>query len=93
MSNCNFTAVCDVDGGTYVSQFEGNDPEQIARQWASMLKSERPIPGSSTQIANSLIHELDDDLLLTPLTGLKTVWQTGAQVGRAFYTATFGLSA
>ena len=84
-----YTVVSDFRGGTYVSQFEGSDPEDIARQWAAMMRSERPVPKSSTHIANSLIRDLDNGQLPTPLAGLTRVWQSGAQVSRAFYTATF----
>jgi hypothetical protein len=84
-----FTVVCDFVGGTYVSQLEGGDPVDIARKWASTLRSEKFIPKSSVYIANSLIRDLDSGYLPTPLDGLANVWQSGAWVGRGFYTATF----
>ena len=84
-----YTVVSDFDGGTYVAQFEGSDPEDVARQWASMIRAKRPIPRSFAHIANSLIRDLDNGLPSTPLAGLARVWQSGAQVGRAYYTATF----
>ena len=34
-----YTVVSDFAGGTYVSQFEGSDPEDIARQWAATLRT------------------------------------------------------
>ena len=89
MANHLFTVVSDFDGGTYVSQLEGSDPVAIARQWAAKLRSERFIPKSSGYIAKSLIRDLDSGDLPTPLDGLKNVWQSGAWVGHAFYTATF----
>ena len=84
-----YAVVSDFDGGTYVSQFEGSDPEDIARQWAATLRSEKFIPKSSAYIAKSLIRDLDEGLLPVPLDGLKNVWQSGGWVGRAYYTATF----
>lgn len=87
------TVVSDFDGGTYVSQFEGSDPEDIARKWAAKLRSEKFIPKSSAYIANNLIRELDRGFPPTPLDGLKNVWQSGSWVGRAYYSATFVKSA
>ena len=84
-----FTVVCDYAGGTYVSQFEGTDPVQVARQWIAMLRSEKPIPRSSGRIANSLNRDLDNGLLPVALDGLENVWQSGDLVARYYYTATF----
>ena len=84
-----FTVICDFNGGTYVSQFEGDNPERIARQWAPMMQSERPIPRSSTHIAKNLIRDLHDGFLPSPLDGLTNVWQSGTKVGRDYFTVTF----
>ena len=84
-----YTVVSDYDGGTYVSQFNGSTPEDVARKWAAMLQIERPIPQSSTYIAKSLLRDLGNGFPPAPLNGLDRVWQSGAQVGRAYYTATF----
>jgi hypothetical protein len=83
-----FTIVCDYDGGTYVSQFDGLDLVDIARQWCAMLRTEKPIPRSSTLIANRVLRDLEGDDGPNPLNGLINVWQIGAPIGRGFYTAT-----
>jgi hypothetical protein len=88
-----FTVVCDYDGGTYVSQFEGRDASHVARQWSAMIRSDRPIPRSSAYIANRVIRDLDNGFPPVALDGLTNVWQMGAQVGRCFYTATLVKSA
>lgn len=88
-----FTVVCDYDGGTYVSQFEGRDPLDVAHQWAAMVRAERPIPRSSAHIANRVLRDLDNGFEPTALSGIANVWQIGGSVGRCFYTATFVMQA
>jgi hypothetical protein len=83
-----FTVACDYDGGTYVSQFDGLDPVDIARQWSVMLRTDRPISRSSAHIANRVLRDLESECGPCPLDGLVNVWQIGAPVGRGFYTAT-----
>jgi hypothetical protein len=88
MPNHTFTVVCDYDGGTYVSQFEACDAAHVAEQWAAMICSQKPIPRSSAHIANRVVRDLGEGFGPVALHGLTNVWQMGAQVGRAFYTAT-----
>jgi hypothetical protein len=83
-----FTVVCDYDGGTYVSQHEAGDPIEVAQKWSVMIRAERPIPYSSSYIANRVLRDLNDDFGPVALDGLSNVWQMGGKVGRSYYTAT-----
>ena len=92
MAQRSFTVVCDYDGGTYVSQYRGAGPADVVRQWSIMLRAEKPIPRSSTDVADHAVRGLDQGMLPTSLTGLSNVWQVCGEVGRGFYTATIILS-
>lgn len=88
MPNHTFTVICDYDGGTYVSQFEACCAAHVAEQWAAMILYQRPIPRSSAHIANRVARDLGKGFGPAALHGLTNVWQMGAQVDQAFYTAT-----
>ena len=86
-----FIVVCDYDGGTYVSQFDGHNAHDVARQWAAMIRAHRPIPWSSGYIADGVFRDLDDGLGPAAMDDIEDAWQMGGRVGRAFYTATIVL--
>jgi len=83
-----FTIICDFDGGTYVSQLESLDVVGVAREWSAMIRTERPIPRSSTKIADNVVIDLDNGMLPSALDGLKNVWQILEHLGSRTYTAT-----
>jgi uncharacterized protein involved in tellurium resistance len=83
-----FTIVCDFDGGTYVSQLESLDAVGVAREWSAMIRAERPIPRTSTKIADNVVIDLDNGTLPSALDGLKNVWQILGHLGNRTYTAT-----
>jgi hypothetical protein len=58
-----------------------------------MIRSERPASRSAIHIANRVVRDLEEGHQPVALDGLTNVWQTGARVGRSFYTATFVQSA
>jgi len=73
-----YTIACEYDGGNYVSQIRAIDHKNALIEWAALLRSEQPIEGASSQIA----QEVDDGWAdPAPITGLIGVWCWSATIG------------
>lgn len=76
-----FTIVCEFDGGTYVSQVEACDQVEAVRAWADKLSLEKPIPRVTNHVVRNVLRDLDDELGLVALDGLKGVWCFDTLIG------------
>jgi len=68
-----FTIACEFRGGTYISQVRASDERDAVREWADLLRRQRPIKKVSTYIARRMSDRFDDDPP-TALEGLSGVW-------------------
>ncbi|ESQ89003.1 hypothetical protein ABAC460_14580 [Asticcacaulis sp. AC460] len=92
MEKQRYTVVCDVRGGTYVSQVQAADEVEAVRLWAAQLLAEKPVPEVSSEVARNVLKTLVRDPPVA-LTGLVGVWCFTALVGDNLVLGNIVLSA
>ena len=76
-----FTIVCELRGGTYISQVRASDERGALRVWTEMLVRERPIKRVSANLAKNVTKWSDGNPPL-PLEGLSGAWCFAGSFGR-----------